>query len=422
MELRAGFPYTMAHACAVANQVVKLLFPPSPMKGLITDLDETFWSGIVGEVGVRNVSWSLAEHTPIHGLYQQMLGHLSEMGVLLAIASKNEIVRSRKKHCEREDLLVPARSFFPVCANWGPKSDKHRRDSAGLEYRSRERRIRGRQCDGNRRGPDDIPVNDLPAVLKEAPGERRWSCSEQLRDLFGKPVVQREDALRQDSIRANVALQTAAGGSPGSEFLRGLQGRLTFDCRKDPSNKRLLELINKTNQFNLNGVRLSEGEWIKHLEDQNVLVASVSYEDKFGPLGTIGVLSGRQVNDELELTSWVLSCRAFSRKIEDHMLDHLFNQHKVAVVRLAFRPTVRNQPLRSYLAALGTGCRCRHSARCSGRAVSESDRGIAAPGAAADIMTTIPSRVSQCFLNVFPESPPPTCRAPARLISRSGTP
>jgi hypothetical protein len=35
------------------------------------------------------------------------------------------------------------------------------------------------------------------------------------------------------------------------------------------------------------------------------------------------------------------------------MLDYLFNQHGVAAVRLAFRSTVRNQPLRNYLASLG---------------------------------------------------------------------
>jgi FkbH-like protein len=351
MELRAGFPYTVAHASAVASQVVKLLFPPSPMKGLITDLDETFWSGIVGEVGVRGVSWSLAEHTAIHGLYQQMLGHLFEMGVLLAIASKNELSVVEEAF-ERDDLFVPARCFFPVYANWGPKSDS-------IAEILRTWNIGAESVvfvDDSAMEIDEVrtafPALRCLQFSKKHPA-KTMELLEQLRDLFGKPAVHREDALRQASIRANVALQAAAGGCPGGEFLRGLQGRLTFDCRKDPSNKRLLELINKTNQFNLNGVRLSEGEWLKHLEDQSALVAAVSYEDKFGPLGTIGVLSGRQVNDELELTSWVLSCRAFSRKIEDHMLDHLFNQHGVAAVRLAFRPTVRNQPLRNYLASLG---------------------------------------------------------------------
>ena len=92
------------------------------MKGLITDLDETLWSGIVGEVGVAGVCWSLTDHAQIHGLYQQVLRHLSEMGVLLGIVSKNELAVVEEA-LRREDLLIPARSWFPVIAGWGPKSD-----------------------------------------------------------------------------------------------------------------------------------------------------------------------------------------------------------------------------------------------------------------------------------------------------------
>ena len=121
MELKAGFPYSLGHASALAAQIVEALFPASPMKGLITDLDETIWSGIVGEVGAGNVSWSLSEHSQIHGLYQQLLGHLSEMGVLLAIASKNEpaVVEEALR---REDLYVPAAAFFIPYARAGAPS------------------------------------------------------------------------------------------------------------------------------------------------------------------------------------------------------------------------------------------------------------------------------------------------------------
>lgn len=351
MELRAGFPYTMAHASAVAGQAVKLLFPPAPMKGLITDLDETFWSGIVGEIGVCGVSWSLAEHTSIHGLYQQMLAHLSEMGVLLAIASKNEL-SVVEEALQREDLFVPAKSFFPVHANWGPKS-------ASIAEILRTWNIGAESVvfvDDSSLDIHEVrtayPTITCLQFSKKQPS-KVIELLEQLRDLFGKTAINPEDALRQDSIRANAAVQAAAAGSTNGEFLRGLQGKLTFDCRKDPSNKRLLELINKTNQFNLNGVRVSDGEWLQYLADPNSIVLGVSYEDKFGPLGTIGVLCGRHVDEEVEVTSWVLSCRAFSRKIEDHMLKHLFQQPGVSTVRLAVSPTVRNQPLCSYLTSLG---------------------------------------------------------------------
>lgn len=350
MELKAGFPYTISHASALAGQLIKLLFPPSPMKGLITDLDDTFWSGLAGEVGAHGVTWTLADHTPIHGLYQQMLAHLSEMGVLLAIASKNELAVVEQA-LDREDLLIPGKSFFPLCVNWGRKSDS----VAGI--------LRVWNI-----GADSVVfVDDSPMELDEVrTAFPQMTCLqfskkqpaktvellETLRDLFGKPAIHREDALRQASIRANTEIQAMTGAAASGDFLRSLQGKITFDCRKDSSNKRTLELINKTNQFNLNGMRITEGEWLNHLADPAAVVIGVSYEDKFGPLGTIGVMSGRKLDDELELTSWVLSCRAFSRKIEHHMLDHLFHQHGASSIRLMFQSTDRNQPLRTYLASL----------------------------------------------------------------------
>ena len=333
------------------SQVVKLLFPPAPMKGLITDLDETFWSGIVGEAGPRGVSWSLAEGSQIHGLYQQMLGHLAEMGVLLAAASKNEL-GVVEEALRREDLLVPAKSIFPIGASWRPKSESVaeilRTWNIGAESVV--------FIDDSAMELDEVRTAFSAMTClqfsKKQPA-KTVVLLQQLRDLFGKPAVHREDILRQASIRSNAAVQAVVGGTGGGEFIRGLQGRLTFDDRKDPANKRLLELINKTNQFNLNGVRVSEGEWLRRLGDRNAVVIGVAYEDKFGPLGTIGVMSGRQSDDALELTSWVLSCRAFSRRIEDHMLDHLFRQYGAGAIRLAFQPTERNQPLRNYLASLG---------------------------------------------------------------------
>src|SRR5260370_21275950 len=91
------------------------------MKGLITDLDDTLWSGIAGEIGAEAVSWNLAGHSQIHGIYQQELRHLSEMGVLLGIATKNDtsVVEAA---LQRGDLYVPGDSFYPVRVRWGPKS------------------------------------------------------------------------------------------------------------------------------------------------------------------------------------------------------------------------------------------------------------------------------------------------------------
>ena len=321
------------------------------MKGLITDLDDTLWLGIVGEVGPAAVTWSLAEHSQIHGLYQQLLRHFSEMGVLLAIASKNELAVVEEA-LRREDLYVPAKAFYPVRANWDPKSQS-------VAEILRAWNIGAESVVFVDDGPMELdevrtafPSMTCLRFPKNHPGQA-LQLFERLRDLFGKPAVHLEDTLRQASIQAAEAFHDAAQSGESGAFVKALQGRVTFDTRKNAANRRLLELINKTNQFNVNGVRLSEGEWLAHLRDEDGFVVGVSYEDKFGPLGMIGVMAGRHAGDRLEVTSWVLSCRAFSRKIEHHMLDFVFRQRSPAAIRFAFRATERNQPLRQYLKSIG---------------------------------------------------------------------
>src|SRR5580698_2162462 len=59
-ELISGFPYKLSYSSTLARLVTTLVQSPSPKKGLITDLDDTLWSGILGEVGSAGVSWDLA--------------------------------------------------------------------------------------------------------------------------------------------------------------------------------------------------------------------------------------------------------------------------------------------------------------------------------------------------------------------------
>ena len=121
----------------------------------------------------------------------------------------------------------------------------------------------------------------------------------------------------------------------------------------DPADKRPLELINKTNQFNLNGLRIGESEWQRLLERKDTILAVVSYQDKFGPLGKVAVLLGSQLGSKVRVSHWVMSCRAFSRRIEHHMLDALFRHTKAEEIEFAFEKTERNQPLQEFFRALG---------------------------------------------------------------------
>lgn len=120
-DLYNGLPYTMEHSDRLASQLALALIPPSPKKGIISDLDDTLWSGIAGEVGPDAVSWDLASHAQLHGLYQKLLASLADSGTLIGVASKNDPAVVAKAF-ERKDLLLRPEQVFPIEVHWNAKS------------------------------------------------------------------------------------------------------------------------------------------------------------------------------------------------------------------------------------------------------------------------------------------------------------
>ena len=110
-DLATGLPYTVAHADRVGAAIAPLLAPAAAKKGLITDLDDTLWHGLVGEIGPENVTWDLASHHHLHGLYQKLLAAFSEEGVLVGIASKNDPAIAAQA-LGRPDMLLPMERVF----------------------------------------------------------------------------------------------------------------------------------------------------------------------------------------------------------------------------------------------------------------------------------------------------------------------
>lgn len=350
-DLQAGFPYTRAHAARLAELLVDLILEPPPLKGLITDLDETLWSGILGEVGPEEIAWHLEDHAQIHGLYQQLLGGLADAGVLLAVASKNDPALVDRAFA-REDLLVGKDRFFPLEASWSPKSASVAKILQAWNI-----------------APDAVVfVDDNPLELAEVqrvfpdmtclqftPSDpsASWSLLWRLRALFGKGALSAEDGIRLASLRAAAVIDRAAKEVDDYEgFLASLSGRVRFDVTKSAHVERAFELLNKTNQFNLNGSRVSPAEWDALLRASDTFCLVVSYEDKFGSLGNIAVVTGLRNGRTASIDRWVMSCRAFARQIEYHTLDYIFSALDVRSVRLEHRATERNGPFADFLGSI----------------------------------------------------------------------
>ena len=347
--LETGFPYSLEHASALAQAVIQSLFPPIAKKGIIVDLDDTLWKGTLGEDGILGISWDLDNHSHHHGLFQQFLSSLADSGILIGVATRNDLNRVQEAF-HRPDLIIDKDILFPVEANWGPKSLSVSRilqkwnisddsvifvDDSPLEVAEVQAAFPHMEC-------RQYPTNNNQAV---------YNLIIELREKFAKESISIEDGLRLTSIKVNSEIfkSTDHKGTKSDSFLKQVDGRISFSFSKILPNNREIELINKTNQFNLNGKRISRNAWNNMLEDSREYLLSVTYDDKFGPLGKIAVLTGRQEQQSLSIDYWVMSCRAFNRDIEYTCLDILFRKFEVSEIWLKYQATPKNQPIQEFI-------------------------------------------------------------------------
>lgn len=348
--LASGFPFTIAHASELARHIAQLLQPDAPKKALVTDLDGTLWKGILGEDGADALSWDLDSKSQVHGLYQQTLAALAESGVLIGVVSKNDPELTRAA-LARTDLLIAADRIFPVEAGWGLKSEAVARTLATW----------------NIGAESVVMVDDSPWELAEVqqafpqleclhfPAEdpdAAHALLHRLRDSFGKAEVLPEDRIRAQSLRAGVQTRQAQGFGQASEaLLREAQSEIVFESTP-PRDSRALDLVNKTNQFNLNGRRLTQAELAAMLARPGAVILVASYKDRFGSLGRIAVLLGQVAGKALRVDAWVLSCRAFGRQVEHAVLGHLFERLGIARIDFDVQESARNAPVREFLAGV----------------------------------------------------------------------
>jgi FkbH-like protein len=350
-DLRFGFPYTVRHASALAEGLTRLVLPRTPKKGLITDLDDTLWHGLVGESGPDEVSWDLATNQQLHGLYQALLQALADSGVLVAIASKNDR-QVVDQALQRSDLRISPAAIFPLEVHWEPKSTSVARilelwnisadavvfvDDSPLELAEVSAAHPGIEC-------IQFPQHDNAAGVR---------LLEDLRDSFARGEVSYEDSIRLQSIRSAAALRAEGGEVADSEsVLASLDATIEIDFGGGAEDRRAFDLVNKTNQFNLNGRRFQPADWARDLERPGAWLAVVSYRDRFGALGKIAVAQGRVLDSQLHIDTWVMSCRAFSRRIEYSVLAELLRRYSSSEILLDVVTTGKNGPLRTFVKSL----------------------------------------------------------------------
>jgi len=306
-------------------------------KLIVCDLDNTLWEGVIGEGPVRH-----------YHERQATLKGLKLKGVVLAINSKNDPVNVHW----REGTLGD-QDFVCSAVSWRPKVQGMKQIQEDLNLKTKDFVFVD-----DREDELELMRTAYPDLLcLDATDEKTWQRFGLWRNLLEDDgEMDRTLMYQQREVRKAFVRDDIASEEEKTALFRSLGLKLTISPAKPGDLKRIAELINRTNQFNLEGSRTSLKEVTEWHHSPEHLVLTGQTSDRFGDMGTTCVAVARINGAEMELLPFVLSCRVFGYGIERSVMNHLKAlAQRAGVDRIVGRyvPTPHNAPCKDFLADNG---------------------------------------------------------------------
>jgi FkbH-like protein len=287
-------------------------------KCIVLDLDNTLWGGVLGEDGPAGIA--LGPHWPGSEFldFQRELLDLQRQGILLAVCSKNNEAEALAVLRDHPHLLIRPDCLAAHRINWEDKASNIRALAREL----------------------DIGLDHM-LLIDDSPHERAW-VREQIPELR-VPEVPADPSLYADwvgSLPSLIVLQQTSEDSrrtalyqeareretyraaTGSleDFLRGLGLRVHIEGVTDGTMGRVVQLLSKTNQFNLTTRRHDEATIRRHLAAGEWRVYTMGVADRYGDFGLTGVAIAAPGAEAWRLDSFLLSCRVIGKSVETALL------------------------------------------------------------------------------------------------------
>jgi FkbH-like protein len=323
-------------------------------KVVALDCDNTLWGGVIGEVGLDGLQLGPDGVGRSFQLFQRQLLRLKERGLLLTVVSRNEDDDVRDVFARHPGMVLRAEDIAAWRVNWRHKSENlsELADELNLGLDSfvflDDDPVARMEVKSRTPAVHVVPLPEDPAGYCETL-ERLW--------LFDGTVTTTVDATRTQKAREERRRRGERDSAVSlDEFLRRLELEVELRAAGEGDLARVAQLTQRTNQFNLS-LRRRSVEDAKELAEESVVLV-LEARDRFGDYGQIGVAVIRPwtTPETWELETFLMSCRALGRGIEDAFL------HGVAAgaaerggtsLVARYRPGPRNGQMQEFLARAG---------------------------------------------------------------------
>jgi FkbH-like protein len=345
-------PYSWEGCCALAHEDLKYLRPllGRVRKCLVLDCDNTLWQGLLGEDGLGALKMGGSYPGSCFRELQSTVLELFHRGVIIALCSKNDEAQVMEALDTHPEMLLRREHIAAYRINWRHKVENIRELAEELNIGLDSLVF-----------VDDSPLEIdlvrefLPEVRSILFSQERWlSARETLLapGLFDAPTISAEDRQRGGLYHAEARRKQFKSASLDLEsYYRSLEMTVTIAEADDFSIPRIAQLTQKTNQFNLTTRRYTEDEIRRMASSRDYSVLGLSLSDKLGDLGLVGSCILHYENGQAVFDTFLLSCRALGRRVEDVFLHSALAAAKQRGARSAiglYKRTRKNEQVADF--------------------------------------------------------------------------
>lgn len=316
--------------------IYKNLKPAAKIKCVAWDLDNTLWSGVIGDDGFDNVS--------VNQNVIDFIKELDSKGILQTIVSKNTYDIAWPKIV---DLGLHEYFLYPAI-NWGRKSQNLLSIAKTLNFNIDTFAF------------IDDSIFEREEVTNALPQVRVYDPVDLLNFKNGLEFdvpISHESANRRFSyineIKRNVIRESWDGNY--DDFIKDCNVNVSLFYPNEKDDKlRVQELLLRSNQYNLSTNRYTDAEFEDLLCNSNFDCYAFKVNDKFGEYGIVGFISIKLIDKKIFLTDFVMSCRVAQKFIESNVLNYLIKNKYNSFDEFYVNGvcTDRNKPLRDTLLKL----------------------------------------------------------------------
>ena len=325
-------------------------------KCLVLDLDNTLWGGVIGDDGLEGIV--LGRGSALGDAFvdfQHYVRALMQRGVILAVCSKNDIANALTPFERHPEMVLRRGDIACFVANWSDKPSNIRAIAQELNIGLDALVFVDDNPFERALVRQELPMVAVPELPDDPAGYARVLADAGYFEALSVTAEDRERTQQYQGNKSRKALKQSI--TDVEAYLRSLEMRLLWQPFDRIGLSRIVQLIHRSNQFNLTTRRYSEAEIRAMMEDPTALGLQLRLLDRFGDNGMIAVVIGRlQACGDLLIDTWLMSCRVLGRQVEHATLNLIAGQAKaIGAQRLVgeFVPSGRNEMVRSHYQQLG---------------------------------------------------------------------